>query len=392
MGKMKLKNLVVITIIVSCLFYINTYSIRAADVIITDRTGDVMSVDYLTGNVTIISSSPYINVDNLDLVQATYTQQGIQATLSLQVVGSIENRGNITDLNNLSNLTSLDMVIYEFQLITSEQDYSLGYCNKTGQLTYDNEQINLTSSDFSVIGNTLSITFSLVNANEVYENLSVTSTYIKANLSNISSGFVFLTDIAPNPPLWVYAGYSGIGYVGENIQFYGYVEPLSGYPPYTNYWDFGDGSTSTQLNPTHTYTKAGDYTYTFTATDNASGTANYSNTITIRELKKAFLFGSYTNMNTYGDFFTVEAVNLRMITFKPFQVLHYNYGQDISLLNDYKGVIISNKFLIGMFNVIAGFNPTQNRGWTIDAPVNNTAILVLQRLLPENIFHSLGRY
>ena len=46
---MKLKNLWVITMIVSSLFYIATFSVEAADVTITDGTGDVSSIDYLTG-------------------------------------------------------------------------------------------------------------------------------------------------------------------------------------------------------------------------------------------------------------------------------------------------------------------------------------------------------
>ena len=181
-----------------------------------------------------------------------------------------------------------------------------------------------------------------------------------------------------------------LGYVGENIQFYGYVDFLSGHPPYTYYWDFGDGSSSTELEPTHIYTEAGVYTYTFTVTDNAGETASISNNITIMEVKKAFLFGSFTNMDTDGDFITVETDNLRMILFKPFQFLHYVAGEYILFLNEYKGIIISNHFLIGMFNVIIDPEPTPNIACTTDAPVNNTAILVLQRLLPENIFNSLG--
>ena len=392
MGKMKLKNLFVITIIVSCLFYINTYPIRAADVTITDRTGDVCSLDYLTGNMSIITSSPYINVDNLDLVQATYTQQGVQVNLSLQVDGIIENRGNITNLSNIDNLTILDIVEYDFQLTTSERDYGINYCNRTGQLFYNDTQINLTSSDFSVVGNTLSITFSLVNADEIYENLSVDSLYLKANLSNITSSgfFVYLSDVAPTPPLSVDATYLGIGYVGENIQFYGLVDFQSGYPPYTYYWDFGNGSTSIQLNPIHTYTKAGDYTFTFTVTDSTAATASVSHTITIYEVKKAFLFGSFSNIFTFDDLIIVGAANLWMIPFKPFQVLHYTYGQYILLLNNSKGEIISNKFLIGMFNVILYSNLTQNIACTTGAPVKNTATLMLQRLLPESKFNLLG--
>jgi PKD repeat protein len=40
--------------------------------------------------------------------------------------------------------------------------------------------------------------------------------------------------------------------------------------PFTFKWDFGDGQTSTEQNPEHTYTKVGEYTATLTVT-NAKG-------------------------------------------------------------------------------------------------------------------------
>ena len=277
---MKLKNLGVITMIVSSLFLIATFSVEAVD--ITDGMNDVISFD-MTGESKVITYSPDIIVDNLDLIQATYSQQGIQATVSLQVKGNIENRGKIIDLYSEDALAALDAVEYGFQLTTSEQDYSVSYSNKTGQLVYGDERINLTSSDFSVVGDTLTISFQLTTADETYANLSVTSLYIKANFSaDESSGLVYLSDVAPNPPLVIFDAYaSNIGSIGESIQFNGSVEPLTGQPPYTYRWDFGDESTSTKLNPTHTYAKAGVYTYTFTVTDNADATASESGTITI---------------------------------------------------------------------------------------------------------------
>jgi PKD repeat protein len=265
--------------IVSSLFLIATFSVEAED--ITDGTNDVNSIDMTTGESKVVTYSPDINVDNLDLIKATYTQQGIQATVSLQVKGNIENRGKIIDINNPDAL-NFNAVEYDFELTTSEQDYFISYSNETGQLLIGgNEQINLTSSDFSAVGDTLTISFALTSANETYSNLSVTSTYLKVDLSDEAS-LVFLSDVAPNLPLAVsYAYASNIGSIGENIQFNGSVEPLTGQPPYTYHWDFGDESTSTQLNPTHTYTKAGIYTYTFTVTDNADATASQSDNITI---------------------------------------------------------------------------------------------------------------
>ena len=51
--------------------------------------------------------------------------------------------------------------------------------------------------------------------------------------------------------------------VGQNIQF---TDTSTG-SPVEWLWDFGDGTTSTLQNPTHSYTVPGDYELTFTITD-----------------------------------------------------------------------------------------------------------------------------
>jgi hypothetical protein len=284
---MKHSNLMLITMMISSLLLIATFSAQAADVTITDIIDDVSSVDYTTQETTVVTSHPDIDVQNIDIIKATYTQQGAQATVTLQVRGSIENRGKIIDLYNEDSFGALNFVEYDFQVTTSEQDYTISYANQTGQVGNGVEPTNLSSSDFTVVGDTLTIVFTLASAAEVYENLSVTSMFVKMNLSGGDmdlTGFVYLSDIAPNPALEIMEAYSEVtvAAVGDNIQFNGSIIPLTGQPPYQYHWDFGDqGTPSTLLNPTHVYTKAGEFTYTFTVTDQAGDTASQTGTITI---------------------------------------------------------------------------------------------------------------
>ncbi len=55
--------------------------------------------------------------------------------------------------------------------------------------------------------------------------------------------------------------------------------------PLTYGWAFGDGTTSTTLNPTHTYAKAGSYTATLTVTDSAGNSASDTATVTVNPTK-----------------------------------------------------------------------------------------------------------
>ena len=282
---MKYKNLLLITMIISSLLLIATLSVQAADVTINDTIEDVSSVDYYTGETVVITSHPDISIDNLDVVQATYTKQGTLVTLTLKVRGTIENRGKIVDLYSEDIFDFLDFVEYDFQLTTSEDDYYVSYSNQTGQLSNSVETRNLTPSEFSSDGDTLSVTFSLTNTGEIYDNLTATSMFMKVNMSGGDmdpSGLVYLSDIAPNPALEIIEAYApNIGSIGETIQFNGSVSPLTGQPPYHYLWDFGDDKTSTALNPTHVYTSAGDYTYTFTVTDQSGSSVSETGTITI---------------------------------------------------------------------------------------------------------------
>ena len=163
-----------------------------ADITITDWTDDVCSFNYYRNTWTIITNSTDIEVDNIDLIQSTFVQHDSQVTLSLQVAGQIEDRGHP---GNFTNET--DEIEYFFILTTSERFYFVGYINQTGLLFYDDVYVNLTSSDFTVLDDTLSITFSLMNLTETYKNLTVNAIYVKVNLSSPST-IVWFEDTVPN--------------------------------------------------------------------------------------------------------------------------------------------------------------------------------------------------
>jgi PKD repeat protein len=62
-----------------------------------------------------------------------------------------------------------------------------------------------------------------------------------------------------------------------------------GTAPYTYSWNFGDGSSSTAQNPSHTYSAIGDYTAALTVTDGASANANSTVNIAVQTTSAANL-------------------------------------------------------------------------------------------------------
>ena len=73
-------------------------------------------------------------------------------------------------------------------------------------------------------------------------------------------------------PLEVNAHGPYLGIINQSNQFTGTV--YGGIPLYTFYWDFGEENTSYEQNPIHSYFKPGNYTVTFTVTDNTSNTSS----------------------------------------------------------------------------------------------------------------------
>jgi len=72
----------------------------------------------------------------------------------------------------------------------------------------------------------------------------------------------------PTSQLTVSAGATPLsGNAPLNVSFTGSVS--GGSPPYTYRWTFGDGDSSAQKDPSHTYSQPSYYTATFTVTDNA---------------------------------------------------------------------------------------------------------------------------
>lgn len=93
-------------------------------------------------------------------------------------------------------------------------------------------------------------------------------------------------------------------------------------------WDFGDGNTSTDQNPTHTYSELGEHTVTLTVTSSTGNTAESTSMITVG---KRFILG-----------FSINSVNMTDSNGDPWDAdngpdLFFGYApaaaQDIQLFN-----------------------------------------------------------
>jgi parallel beta-helix repeat protein len=62
------------------------------------------------------------------------------------------------------------------------------------------------------------------------------------------------------------------GLINKPLQFHGLA--VGGRKPYIWFWDFGDGNTSDEQNPPHTYTEAGKYDIILNVTDNSSNSSS----------------------------------------------------------------------------------------------------------------------
>ncbi len=73
---------------------------------------------------------------------------------------------------------------------------------------------------------------------------------------------ICLDSFPPPPPCGAYITYVGLG--NRDYQFYANAFAADSLAAFTYFWDFGDGSTSTDQNPMHTYADDGVYTVQLT--------------------------------------------------------------------------------------------------------------------------------
>ena len=106
-----------------------------------------------------------------------------------------------------------------------------------------------------------------------------TATAEVIRVADVSTDLKTLTNIYPantvfetvvmtiaEPPVANFTAEPEAGLMPLTVQF---TDTTSGSAPFTYLWNFGDGATSTEQNPSHTYAAHGNYTVTLTATNSA---------------------------------------------------------------------------------------------------------------------------
>ena len=269
---MKVGKILILVMSILCLLIGSMYSVVAADEeeSIVDPEGDVFVFDYASEDLDELVTTN--EKPNIDIKEVTYAKNtgSTEVTLTIEVYGEIEDKGDLES----EDMSSLNIVSYGISLSTSQDSYEINYINQTCQLSYsDYTTVNIT--DFSVAGGTLTIQFDVLNASETYDDILANTVELVFAGDDIG----YYMDTAPDEPMSVDVGGPYDGEVGEDIEFSGYV--YLGVSPYAYEWDFDDGETSTEKDPTHSYETAGNYTVTLTVTDDSGSTANDTTTVPI---------------------------------------------------------------------------------------------------------------
>ncbi|MCK9580325.1 MAG: PKD domain-containing protein [Methanoregula sp.] len=122
---------------------------------------------------------------------------------------------------------------------------------------------------------------------------TVNLTATNAGGSNLTSKAGYISVLTPTIPVASFTASKRAGLAPVTVQF----NDTSTWEPKSWLWDFGDGTTSTDRNATHTYTTIGIYTVNLTAT-NAAGSNTNSRTSYIAVLDQQ-PFSNYRFLNVY---------------------------------------------------------------------------------------------
>ncbi len=181
-------------------------------------------------------------------------------------------------------------VDFEFRNVTHNNSYYLNI----GLLVTNNNDVyyqDLSSYNRSDASNTEFFMILDIPTDESWE---VERTYdVKITLNDLISGkndeatdSFYLSDIdSPEPELFITTDPSPpVGTDELEVDFYCTVYNLTDDISY--YWNFGDGSSSSSKNPTHTYTEPGEYSASLTVIDSSDVTISSSVDVTVNEGEK----------------------------------------------------------------------------------------------------------
>jgi PKD repeat protein len=116
-------------------------------------------------------------------------------------------------------------------------------------------------------------------------------------------------------------------------------------------WEFGDGTDGTGEIITHTYSTSGAYDVELTVVDDYDDEASITKRIEIEKYQGGVLFGRISNLQYVDQGIIFNAVNLKVITFKPFASETYHSGQLFTVSRESKG-FFGYRFVIGFCEIL----------------------------------------
>jgi parallel beta-helix repeat protein len=153
-------------------------------------------------------------------------------------------------------------------------------------------------------------------------------------------------------------------------------------------WDFGDGSSSSEANPSHTYTSVGNFQVMLTVTDDDGATHNTTISVDVMDGTSVYAGDVFGTWNAAGSPYRIEGD----ITVPAGQTLTIEPGVEV-LFQDWYGLTVNGTLLAvgseGEPILFGGGHPTA--GWVSINIIDATDSTQLTYVIVENASHS-GTY
>lgn len=135
--------------------------------------------------------------------------------------------------------------------------------------------------------------------------------------------------------------------------------------PTSWYWDFGDGASSTKQNPTHTYSAAGNYTVSLTASNENSTNSTFC-VINVFKTTGPFAYVTGGNNISVIDTATDKVVDIIEIGSGTLEVAVSQDGKKVYVTNDGNNVFVIDTITSKVIATVNGLNSSQRIAITPD--------------------------